>query len=362
MICPKCGEVNASTFLFCGMCGTMLGPARKASAPAARAPEVQREVRKEVQKPVAVSQPPAVPESTPMAAPPPTRASAVTPPIAGPSVLGLSDPNMDMLRDRAFSGLDSYAEETKPKRSRILLMILLLLALGGGYWWTYNNYLRVTNGPKPQASQPTSEVPEASTDAAETSPPKVSESKAGEKSVNPPEPAAQSTPAKTSETADTKVPAVTAEPAESSRENSGTDRAEAKPAPKVDTPAPKPARHEVSAERVRATKPAPPPADQGDALFKKGQSYLYARGGGEDCPNALKYLKMASEQSHAKARSMMGTMYATGHCVPRDLPSSYRWFASALRVDPNNAILEKDLSAVWNQMTPPERQLATKSQ
>ena len=70
---------------------------------------------------------------------------------------------------------------------------------------------------------------------------------------------------------------------------------------------------------------------------------------------------MASDKSHAKARSMMGTMYATGHCVPRDLPSSYRWFALALRVDPNNGVLEKDLSAVWNQMTPPERQLATKA-
>jgi hypothetical protein len=32
----------------------------------------------------------------------------------------------------------------------------------------------------------------------------------------------------------------------------------------------------------------------------------------------------------------------------------------ALRVDPNNQILEKDLSAVWNQMTPPERQMATR--
>ena len=53
-------------------------------------------------------------------------------------------------------------------------------------------------------------------------------------------------------------------------------------------------------------------------------------------------------------------MYATGHCVPRDLPSSYRWFALALQADPNNTILEKDLTAVWNQMTAPERQLATK--
>jgi TPR repeat protein len=71
---------------------------------------------------------------------------------------------------------------------------------------------------------------------------------------------------------------------------------------------------------------------------------------------------MASDLQHAKARSMMGTMYATGHCVPRDLPSSYRWFALALQADPNNNVLEKNLRAVWNQMTPPERQMATKRQ
>ena len=57
----------------------------------------------------------------------------------------------------------------------------------------------------------------------------------------------------------------------------------------------------------------------------------------------------------------MGTMYATGHCVSRDLPSAYKWFALALRVDPNNSVVERNLSSVWNQMTPPERQLATKS-
>jgi len=74
----------------------------------------------------------------------------------------------------------------------------------------------------------------------------------------------------------------------------------------------------------------------------------------------MKYLKAASAKSNAKARSTFGTMYATGHCVPRDLPTSYTWFALALHADPNNQILEKDLSAVWNQMTPPERQLATR--
>jgi TPR repeat protein len=114
----------------------------------------------------------------------------------------------------------------------------------------------------------------------------------------------------------------------------------------------------VSAERVPAAKAA----DSGEAFFRQGEGYLYGRGGAGNCANAIKYLKMASDKQHAKARSAMGTMYATGHCVPRDLPSSYRWFALALQADPNNTIVEKNLRAVWNQMTPPERQMATKSQ
>ena len=101
--------------------------------------------------------------------------------------------------------------------------------------------------------------------------------------------------------------------------------------------------------------------DNGDADYRKGEAFLYGRGGAENCDQAVKYLKSASARQNAKARSTFGTMYATGHCVPRDLPTSYAWFALALRVDPNNHILEKDLTAVWNQMTPPEREMAMKS-
>jgi TPR repeat protein len=121
-----------------------------------------------------------------------------------------------------------------------------------------------------------------------------------------------------------------------------------------------------SAKRAPATSaapadlPAPAVTDTGDDAFHKGEAYLYGRGVPENCDEAVKNLKAASAKSNAKARGAFGTMYATGHCVPRDLPTSYLWFAMALRVDPNNQILEKDLNAIWNQMTPPERQMATR--
>jgi TPR repeat protein len=122
-------------------------------------------------------------------------------------------------------------------------------------------------------------------------------------------------------------------------------------------------------DRPATTKPKPgvrtasaaAAEDKGDASFRKGEAFLYGQSGSAaNCDQAIRYLKDASAKSNAKARSTFGTMYATGHCVPRDLPSSYRWFALALQADPNNSILEKDLTAVWNQMTPPERQLATR--
>jgi TPR repeat protein len=133
----------------------------------------------------------------------------------------------------------------------------------------------------------------------------------------------------------------------------------------------KPAHRESAPREKIATKPRPSvaspknvpvalAADTGDAEFRKAEALLYGRGVPQNCDEAVKYLKAASAKSNAKARSTFGTMYATGHCTPRDLPTSYLWFAMALRADPNNQILEKDLSAIWNQMTPPERQMATR--
>ena len=70
----------------------------------------------------------------------------------------------------------------------------------------------------------------------------------------------------------------------------------------------------------------------------------------------------AAEHSSAQAASVLGTMYATGHCATRDLATAYRWFARSLRQDPKNTRIEQDLRVLWNQMTPEERQLAMRSE
>jgi hypothetical protein len=353
VICPKCGEVNSSNFLFCGMCGTILEPARRASATVAAPPVAQRPVESQ---PVAVAAAPPIPPQSPepVLDNSPSRSNPV-PSISGPSLLGLDHSNagpsndVDDFRDRAFSGLASYGHPDEPKSAgkEILLTVLLLAALGGAGWWTYKNYIGVAGSKKAPIAAPAQET---ASNSPENPEPKPTE-KQDVKETPPPVSSTESaTPAPAA-----KTPVENAPPSETKQTAEAAPEKAAKPA----APAPIPARHEVSRTRVPASKPAPA-TDSGDALFRRGETYLYGRNGAQDCGNALKYLKMASDQQHAKARSMMGTMYATGHCVQRDLPSSYRWFALALRVDPNNSVLEKDLSAVWNQMTPPERQMATK--
>lgn len=291
-------------------------------------------------------------------------ANKQVPPIAGPSMLGLAQPDinqpspnshspirpsMDSLREPSFSGLDSFFEPEQPKtgRWRIMLMVALLAALGGAGWWTYTNYLGAAENRKPEVVTPSAgEAPAEQPSTKEAAPtPDASSSQTPVPSAAVPEsrvPEGHAGPASAAPAATRKTGDRAAKPA-----------AEAKPV--------SPAKREPSRTSPKASKlPAPPAADTGDAAFRKGEAYLYGRGVPENCDEAVKNLKAASAKSNARARSAFGTMYATGHCVPRDLPTSYSWFALALRADPNNQILEKDLSAVWNQMTPPERQMATR--
>jgi hypothetical protein len=272
----------------------------------------------------------------------------------------LNQPGLESLRESAFSGLDSFFEPEQPKSGvgRILLMIVLLAALGGAGWWTYTNYLGAAGGQKLRA---------AISNASETAAEKLSPKPAAKDTVPASDAGSPPASAPTTGTADSQ----SGKAAESVTPDAvpKTADAEAKPATetKPATPAKTALAEKSAAKRERraalAKAPKLPPTaapDSGDADFQRGAAYLYGRGVRENCDAAVKSLKAASAKSNAKARSAFGTMYATGHCVPRDLPTSYSWFALALRVDPNNQILEKDLNAVWNQMTPPERQMATK--
>ena len=103
---------------------------------------------------------------------------------------------------------------------------------------------------------------------------------------------------------------------------------------------------------------APAPDPEGVALEAEGEKYLYGNGTPASCSHAQKSLLAAAQHANTKAQSVLGTMYATGHCVTRDLPLAYSWFAKSMQQDPSNSRVERDLLMVWNQMTPDERQVA----
>jgi hypothetical protein len=111
------------------------------------------------------------------------------------------------------------------------------------------------------------------------------------------------------------------------------------------------------ARTVRERKPSPiAPVDP----TTEAERYIYGRGVGQDCDHGLRLLKPPAAQANPKAMILLGSLYSSGTCTPRDLPTAYRWFALALHKQPDNQPLQDDLQKLWSQMTQPERQLAIK--
>ena len=141
----------------------------------------------------------------------------------------------------------------------------------------------------------------------------------------------------------------------------GEDDAPEEKATAPATPAPQPEK-----PKAAVVKPSPKPnaavapAKPVDTV-SEAQKYLYGRGGAaQDCDRGLKLLKPAANAANSKAMIEMGALYSAGLCTPRDLPTAYRWFAIALRKEPDNEAVQKDLQKLWGEMTQPERQLAIK--
>ncbi len=117
-----------------------------------------------------------------------------------------------------------------------------------------------------------------------------------------------------------------------------------------------------AAAKPARTKPSPQVASPDDTLVTNAEKYLYGRGVPQNCDRALISLRAAANRQNTRAMTLLGTMYGTGHCVPRDLPNSYRWFAQASRQSPDNTWINRNLEMIWREMTSAERQLATARQ
>jgi zinc-ribbon domain len=349
--CPKCGYSNDAEFRFCGMCGVPLNrqydePVRPKPVPA---PQVKETVASSAFDAPTAPVRRVYAEERPLP-PLPRSQSQEYEPVNGPSFLGLAPGGTSTESTPQYL----FEDDEPNRRGKFLIGLVLLLTIGGGLFWQWQHEGYPWNpAPKPVTSsvggETTESMPAPSVDssqlpAAVTPEPAKSESSAAatpeaskpeEKSVDNSSPAAAST----------------ATPSPSSDE--------AKPEPKVAKAVVPPA---VIRPKRETVKPAPEPVpDPSEALFIEGQKYLYGSGVPEDCVRARAKLIAAAGQSNAKAQSTVATMYATGHCLPRNLPSAYHWFAMALHNDRDNGRLERDLEVIWSQMTAEEKELALKN-
>jgi TPR repeat protein len=397
--CARCGNENEESNRFCGMCGATLlqaTPARTesgASQPAAMPVPAIR----------AVAPAPPSPPAPRSSAPEPEEA----PVISGPSFLGLNAAGPSTQRRGSLSidpsaasssrDLDYLLEDDdEPKGGGagkyLLIVVALLLAAGFGYLrWkgqplpflgsgagkpaaTADGTDTSSSAPAPASSSGTTTPPSTTAENPTTSPAassKPASAPAGDTSTKTqPDstPAASTpaaaTPASTPASGAANVPASKPVPSTDGSENSGNANSDAE---KTDSDSSSGSDATNAAAKAKPTaaavapapKPRVAPAPRVDAV-NEARKYLYGQNVPQNCDHGLRILKPLAEQSNAKAMIEMGALYSAGLCTPRDLPTAYRWFALALRKDPDNQPLQGDLQKLWGEMTQPERQLAIK--
>jgi outer membrane biosynthesis protein TonB len=361
--CPQCFYENEERYRFCGMCGIALPRIGSASEP-----EV-KPVRP-VTAAINSHPPPAMaPVKEPVREPAPVRENERAPlPVTGMSFLGLSQ-DQNPYPDRSLDYL--LEEEEKPGRGRTYIALILLLAAVGmlGWRWRHSGFFSQTHpvvatAPSPQDStaQDSSATPAATTPPASTSPSANPPAQAAKGPQESDLPAKGDTPkAAESIQNDDQVNNATPAPSENSTEQAAAPPAAVKPIP-VKKATPQAATNVASRAPKAAAVPTEAPTLEQDPVEAQGEKYLYGSGGvPQNCGLAQRSLLESAQRANPKAQSVLGTMYATGHCVGRDLPTAYRWFAKASHQDPNNARITRDLEVLWKQMTAGERQLAVNS-
>jgi len=331
--CAKCGNESGLQDRFCVMCGANL------------------------------RQPPDPPTELPDRSNPdlPSRIEA----IGGPSFLGLAD--------QPFRNTSYLLEDDEGTHwGRVLMLTLLLGCVGAAAWherhdlrgWAATKFSQRPGGA--QTAQVSYSASPVSTSGSETAAGMPNAQALTEQPVveNPTPPAGQIPPAANNAEQENTVAATRTgtvpprgqAPADGSQLTTATSPTKNEPSVAAGSPT----REHSGKESAGA--PAGPNAqttqDQGGTLETQGERYLYEMETPANCARARGNLLAAAERSSAKAESVLGTMYATGHCVTRDLPLAYRWFAKALQQDPSNNRLEHDLRLLWNQMEPVERQIA----
>jgi zinc-ribbon domain len=418
--CGRCGNENSETNRFCGMCGApLIAKAQSVAQPSGQEPAVRPVASIGAPRPVAIPAQRETARTVATEAPGSVRPSGLTaertstgfssadvkagsePLITGPSFLGLNKPpdvGHDALRPSSSVDYLLDDDEEEPKRGGgkfILVLVALVLAAGLGYLhWKQGGFAWLTGERNSPVAAPTAEG--TPTDAASGSPnnaanavgatapggagavtapatstvPNPAASVAAQASPSQDGPAhtgastpptQNGAPSSPSQTAGSPTGASQPQttPAQTKASESGpADGAPQAPSDSVQQASPQetPAAPRATLRKPPAAKPSPKPVD----AVAEAERLIYGNGVRQDCDRGMRALKSATELSNAQAMISLGVVYSTGTCVPRDLPTSYRWFALALHKEPNDQALQDDLQKVWGQMTQAERQLAIK--
>lgn len=369
--CTHCGYDNSPEYRFCGMCGASL----------AHPPVVQAAQAKEPARP-----------------PKNGEAQKEKENVHGPSFLGLAeDPKVE------FHYL--YEDEEPKSHAGMVLAVLLLLGAGGllGWQWKNNgfpfnrlNASTSANSSGAATSASPSEVAPAGNQDQETH---INKPMTGAGDVLPTQPEENSKSQGPAKATESEIPPQNSGQAAQPTQNAGSTEkqdssasddasaapgagtarnapAEEKSAPAEEANAappasvagsPRPRREPAPASRAKPQPALPAQTAQNAAapdadLEATGERYLYGTGVPQNCARAESSLRTAAMHGNSKAETVLGTMYATGHCVGRDLPTAYHWFARALHQEPQNTRISVDLQVLWRQMTPQEKQLAMSGQ
>ena len=318
------------------------------------------------------------------------------PSISGPSFLGLDQPAAErgssgrgssagLDSSRTSGNLDYLLEDDEEPKSGgagkiVAILVALALVAGLGYLrWRTGGFAWLMGSKKPAVSDSGTAVSDSSAPSSAGATPDASPAASG---ISP---APAQTSTQPSSGPDAANPAATPTSAPGAGGSPGTDAvtpankddsakggsaiaskktAAAKDGSAPDSDASGDSDEESAKAPVEAPKPKPTakptPARPVDAVVE-AEKYIYGRGGmKQDCERGMKMLRPQAEHSNVKAMSSLGVLYSAGLCTPRDLPTSYRWIALALRKEPDNQALKDNLQKLRSEMTQPERQLAIK--
>ena len=295
--CLRCEYQNSPGHRFCGMCGDPLATAE-----------------------------PGRTDSTSSSLPP--RANSVV----GPSFLGLAEPE---------SG--GYLLEDEPRRGHGLLYLVLAVLLVTGaifaWRWQASGYAWRAVMASHRLLGDEAHRTENSVSPAAPEGEKAPESSASVTSIKPGDEGQQLSPDHLSNLGSASRPQIDSPTADTT---AATQVSRLEPS------------NAASIER-QETSPSP---QRGQRLVAEGKSYLYGTGVRANCAHARTSLFMAAEEDNPDAQSILGTMFATGHCVSVDLPTAYHWLSRALRQDRNSSYIISTRRVVWNEMTSEQQQAA----